>query len=143
MTADADQAAGAAPTALVLDDEEGLREIVCRVLRRAGFTALATGTPEEAIAAAQLEGQRIDVLVTDLGLPTAFGAEVARRLTADRPGLPVVFISGLAKTDAVSRGLLDDDARLVQKPFRRESLLDAVRAALAGEPPPDVSYPGG
>jgi DNA-binding response OmpR family regulator len=125
------------PTALVLDDEESLREIMCRILRGRGFAVIGIGDPEEALDALRDPTTPVDILVTDLGLPTGFGVEVARGAAAARPGLPVLFVSGLAKADAVRQGLLDPDARLLQKPFRRDALAEAVRAALAGEPAPD------
>lgn len=133
----------AAPTALVLDDEPGLRDIMCRILRGRGFTVISVGDQAEAIAALSDPATPIDILVTDLGLPSGFGVEVARQGGAARPGLPVLFVSGMAKSDAVQRGLLGHDARLLQKPFRREALAEAVRAALAGEPTSDPPYPGG
>jgi DNA-binding response OmpR family regulator len=118
------------PTVVVLDDEDGLREIMCRMLRTRGFTAIGTGTPAEALELCQTPGAAVDVLVTDLGVPSGFGVEVARRAEASRPGLPVVFVSGVSKADAVQRGLLTEDAVLVQKPFSREALVAVVRSAL-------------
>jgi two-component system, cell cycle sensor histidine kinase and response regulator CckA len=133
----------AAPTALVLDDEASLRDIMCRILRRSGFTVIAVGNRAEALAVLEDPATPVDILVTDLGLPTCFGAEVARAADAARPGLPVLYVSGMAKADAVRRELLGPEARLLQKPFRREALTEAVRAALAGEPESDPPYPGG
>jgi CheY-like chemotaxis protein len=135
--------AAPAPVALVLDDEESLREIICRMLRGRGFIAMGTGDPADAVERCLAPEPRVDVLVTDLGQPTGFGAEVARRVTAERSDLPVVFVSGSPREEAVRTGLIPADARLVQKPFRREALLEAVRAALAGEPAPEAPYSGG
>jgi FixJ family two-component response regulator len=122
------------PIAVVLDDEESLREIMCRILRGRGFTVIGTSSPTETLAIFRDPGARVDILVTDLGAPTGFGVDVARQAVAARPGLPVLYVSGLPKADAVRQGLLDPDARLLQKPFRREDLAEAVRAALAGDP---------
>ena len=135
-----DDDAPTGPTALVLDDEEGLREIMCRILRGRGFTAIGVGDPAEAVVLLGDPTTPVDILVTDLGLPTGFGVEVARRAAVSRPDLPVLYVSGLAKADAVRQGLLDPGARLLQKPFRREALAEAVRAAIAGEPAPDPPY---
>jgi DNA-binding response OmpR family regulator len=134
---------GAPRTALVLDDEESLREIMCRILRGRGFTVVGVATQAEALVVLHDPSAAVDILVTDLGLPTGFGVEVARQAGEARPGLPVLYVSGMGKADAVQRGLLDPDARLLQKPFRREALTEAVRAALAGEPASDPPYPGG
>jgi len=130
-------------TALVLDDEPSLRDIMCRTLRGRGLTVIGVSDQAEAIEVLRDPEIRVDILVTDLGLPTGFGVEVARQAGDARPGLPVLFVSGLAKADAVQRGLLEPEARLLQKPFRREALTEAVRAALAREPTSDLPYAGG
>jgi CheY-like chemotaxis protein len=118
------------PTILVFDDEEDLRDIMCRMLRRGGFTALAAADPVEAVAACRQHDGEIDVLLADLGMPDAIGVEVARETTAMRPGLRVLYVTGLPKDAAVRQGVVDESALVVQKPFTTESLINAVRAAL-------------
>jgi FixJ family two-component response regulator len=68
-----------------------------------------------------------NVLVTDLGLPGASGGELSRAATKLRPGMRVVYISGLPKDIAVTKGLIGDDALLVKKPFTSELLIEALR----------------
>jgi DNA-binding response OmpR family regulator len=118
------------PTILVFDDEEDLRDIMCRMLQRRGFTALAAADPREAVAACRRYDGEIDVLLADLGMPDAVGVEVARETTALRPGLRVLYVTGLPKDAAVRQGIVDESATVVQKPFTTENLINAVRAAL-------------
>ena len=119
------------PTVLVVDDEEDLRDIMRRMLDRRGFATLTAGDAQQAIAVCREHPGEIDVLVTDLGLPGASGGELSRTATELRPGMRVVYISGLPKEMAVIEGLIDENAVLVKKPFSTELLVSALREVLA------------
>src|SRR4051812_13880338 len=123
------------PTVLVVDDEEDLRDIMRRMLERRGFDTLVAGDLDSAIAVCRDHQGEIDVLVTDLGLPGASGGELSRAATALRPGMRVVYISGLPKDIAVTKGLIGDDALLVKKPFTSELLIEALRVVIAAKAP--------
>ncbi|MDI6099905.1 response regulator [Actinoplanes sp. NEAU-A12] len=118
------------PTVLVVDDEEDLRDIMRRMLERRGFTTLSAGEPEEAVAICRDQPGPIDVLITDLTLPGASGGELAKTIRGLRPGIGVVFVSGLPKDIAVGKGEITEDDVLVKKPFTADALLEALRAAL-------------
>jgi len=117
-------------TVLVVDDEDDLRDIMCFSLRRRGFDTLAAGGAPEALAVSRDHDGPIDVLVTDLGLPEVTGAQLAARLLADRPGLRVLYVSGWSRDIALDRGLVDEHATVLQKPFTPDHLVGAVRAVL-------------
>ena len=119
------------PTVLVVDDEEDLRDIMRRMLERRGFDTLVAGDSQQAITTCQNHPGEIDLLVTDLGLPGASGGELSRTATELRPGMRVVYISGLPKDIAVADGLVGADASLIKKPFTSEVLVDTLRTALA------------
>jgi DNA-binding NtrC family response regulator len=119
------------PTVLVVDDEEDLRDIMRRMLERRGFLTITAGDSHQAIAICREHPGEIDVLVTDLGLPGASGGELSRTATELRPGMRVVYISGLPKEMAVLEGLIDEQAMLVKKPFSTELLVSALREVLA------------
>jgi DNA-binding response OmpR family regulator len=129
------------PTVLVVDDEEDLRDIMRRMLERRGFDILVAGDSESAIATCQDHQGVIDVLITDLGLPGASGGELSRAAIALRPAMSVIYISGLPKDIAVTKGLIDDDSLLVKKPFTSDLLIEALRVVIAGKPPPDPGQP--
>ena len=120
-----------APTVLVVDDEEDLREAMRRMLERRGFATLTAADPAEAEAVCRDHGGTIDLLLTDLTLPGASGGDLARTATLMRPDLRVLYISGLPKEVAVGRGLVAEEAALVQKPFTSDRLAEAVRRGLA------------
>jgi CheY-like chemotaxis protein len=126
------------PTILVVDDEEDLRDIMRRMLERKGYSTLVAGDPDEAITVCRDHPGEIDVLVTDLTLPGGqSGGELAGTVTGMRPGLGVVFISGLPKDIAVTKGLVGADALLVKKPFTADALLEALKKVLGdGTPHP-------
>ena len=119
------------PTVLVVDDEEDLRDIMRRMLERRGFDTLVAGDSGEAIGVCRDHPGEIDILVTDLGLPGVKGGELSQAATELRPGMRVVYISGLPKEIAVSDGLIEADALLVKKPFSTELLIEALRSVLA------------
>jgi DNA-binding response OmpR family regulator len=128
------EAAPDRPTVLVVDDEEDLRDIMRRMLERRGFATLVAGDVEQALGACRDHDGPIDVLVTDLNLPGTSGADLCRAAGALRADLRVIYISGLPKDIAVSKGLIDQDALLVKKPFTSEILIQALHSALADQP---------
>jgi DNA-binding response OmpR family regulator len=119
-----------APTVLVVDDEEDLREAMRRMLERRGFATLTAADPAEAEAVCRDHGGTIDLLLTDLTLPGASGGELAKTATSMRPELRVLFVSGLPKEVAVGQGLVAEEAAVVQKPFTSDRLAEAVRRVL-------------
>jgi DNA-binding response OmpR family regulator len=119
------------PTVLVVDDEEDLRDIMRRMLERRGFDTLMAGDAVQAIETCRDHDGEIDVLVTDLGLPGASGGDLSRAARELRPEMGVVYISGLPKDIAVTKGLIGDDALLVKKPFTSDLLIEALRLVIS------------
>ena len=126
------------PTVLVVDDEDDLRDIMRRMLERRGFQALVAADSHEAVEACRNHQGDIDVLLTDLGLPGVSGGDLARTASEMRPGMRVVYISGLPKEVAVDKGLIGIDARLVKKPFTSEALVETLRTVLAEDQAPTI-----
>ncbi|MFP5380143.1 MAG: response regulator, partial [Vicinamibacteria bacterium] len=85
--------ASATPTVLLAEDHAEVRALVSGALRRRGYTVIVAANGHEALAAAREVG-RVDVLVTDLGMPGMGGLELAAALRASSPRLPIVFFSG-------------------------------------------------
>ena len=123
------------PTVLVVDDEEDLRDIMRRMLERRGFDVLLAGDAESAIATCRDHAGTIYVLLTDLGLPGASGGELSQAVAGLRPGIRIVYVSGLPKDIAVTKGLVGPDALLVQKPFTADQLLGALHSVLGRRAP--------
>jgi CheY-like chemotaxis protein len=115
---------------LLVEDEPLVREVAQRVLERAGYTLKVAGSAEEALLLAPALGD-FDLLLTDVVMPGRSGRELADALLAQRPQLRVLFMSGYTEDMVVTRGVLAGQMALLQKPFTPDSLLAAVRAALA------------
>jgi len=119
-----------AGTILMVEDEELLRSLVRRILERAGFTVLAAADGEEALAMAAAHTGPLDLLLTDVVLPGVNGKIVAERLTALRPGTPVLFMSGYTEDAIVHHGVLDEGIEFLEKPFTRQDLLERIGTML-------------
>ena len=124
------------PTVLVFDDEDDLRDVMCRMLQRRGFVTLSSAQPDGAVEICREYPGAIHVLLADLGMPEATGVEVARQAVAARPDLRVLFVSGLPKDAAVRQGVVAQEAIVVQKPFTTDGLVAAVCNALSTGPEP-------
>ncbi|MFI5494900.1 response regulator [Actinoplanes sp. NPDC051859] len=132
---DADTAATPAPdeaggqTVLVVEDEDAVRDIVCRILTKAGYQIHRTATPHEALKLCLEDHVQIDVLLTDVIMPGMSGTQLAAELRRSRPDLPVLFMSGYT---GVSPGgqELPPDAPLLRKPFSKDTLLTELHKLL-------------
>ncbi|GAB7044776.1 MULTISPECIES: PAS domain S-box protein [Catenuloplanes] len=126
----AEPAAAEAPheTILMVEDEDDLRVITGRILTRAGYHVLSASGGEQALHLAQTHPDRIDLLLTDVIMPKMTGNEVAARVRAIRPGIPVLYMSGYAEPVLTGNGTLPDGVTIVEKPFTSQELLNRVRA---------------
>ena len=125
-------------TILVVEDDDGVRGFATRVLERAGYRVLSAASGAAALAA--YDSEIIDLLLTDVVMPTMSGREVADRLSARHPGLRIMFMSGHADATIVKHGVLDPDIRYLPKPFTAQSLVLAVGDALEA-PGPEPAEP--
>ena len=88
---------GRGETILLVEDEASLQELASRLLTRNGYQVRVARTAPEAPSIAGDTGQTIDLLLTDVVMPEMLGNEVARRVHAARPTLPVLYMSGYAQ----------------------------------------------
>ncbi len=117
-------------TILVVDDEEGLREVTRRILSRSGYSVLTASSGLNAIAIAATHPERIDLLLTDVIMAGMQGPTVAKEVALLRPDVRVLFMSGHAQPVLEAEAVLGTDFQLVEKPFDQKMLLDNVRLAL-------------
>jgi PAS domain S-box-containing protein len=115
---------------LIVEDDIGVRAFAAQVIREAGWTALEADGPAGALAIAADESQPIDLALTDVVLPGINGNDLAKRLRALRPGLPVLFMSGYAPEEIVASAALPIGGELLRKPFLPAALLERVTQVL-------------
>jgi hypothetical protein len=129
---------GRGETILLVEDEASLQELAARILTRNGYQVRASRTAPEAPRIADDAGQPIDLLLTDVVMPGMLGNEVARRVRAVRPALPVLYMSGYAQPVLDTHGTFASQIDLLEKPFSEADLLTRVRRALDNgtRPPP-------
>ena len=114
-------------TILVIDDEPAVLGVTARILRRAGYATLEAGSGEEALSLAAAHD--FQLLLTDSVMPAMPGPELADRVAALRPGVPVLHMSGYT-AGLLDAGRIRDGVAFIQKPFTGEQLLDKVHALL-------------
>ena len=118
-----------APTVLVVEDVEGLRDLTRRLLQRQGYTVLAAANADDALRLFEQHAS-IDVLLTDVVLPGASGPELTRQLIERRPGLKVIYMSGYPEDAIVEHGVFNPGIAFLTKPFTDEMLRRKIREVL-------------
>ena len=125
--------AGQGETILLVDDEATIRHLVEEVLDELGYTVIGAADGAAGLKVLQ-SGSRIDLLITDVGLPNGMnGRQVADAARALKPGLKVLFITGYAENAAVGNGHLERGMELLTKPFSLDDLTRKVRSMLGEE----------
>ena len=117
-------------TILLIDDEQSVRAIVLKILRRAKYNVLEAESGDAALKIAETYPGKIDLVVTDMFMPGLRGPEVVERLAPKRPGLRALFMSGYADQDA--RNGVPAGANFLSKPFSGQELAAAVEKVLKG-----------
>jgi CheY-like chemotaxis protein len=100
------------------------------ILENLGYTVLAAGTPVDAIHLVEKHSGDIHLLITDVVMPEMNGRELAEQLSAIRPNLECLYMSGYTADVIAHRGILDEGVGFIQKPFLSEDLAAKVRQVL-------------
>jgi PAS domain S-box-containing protein len=117
-------------TILLVEDAESLRELTRVLLENNGYTVLAAENGAEAIELAEHEDRPIHLLLTDVVMPGMSGREVANYLTAKRPDMRVIYMSGYTNDVIAHHGVLDSGISFIEKPFSQETLMRKLREVL-------------
>ena len=112
---------------LVVDDDDGVRELAADILRRAGLTVHSATDGREALAQLRSRASEIRAVVLDLTMPGLSGTETFEELRRIAPDLPVVLVSGYDEEHAARRFGDRRPSAFLQKPFLPSALLAAVR----------------
>jgi CheY-like chemotaxis protein len=115
---------------LLVEDDDQVRAVARALLSQAGYDVIDTERPERALQIVRDPHVAIDLLLTDIIMPTMNGRELADLVLAERPGIRVLFMSGYTSDVVLDRGGIDPNANLIEKPFTQEILTRRVREAL-------------
>ena len=125
---------GGIETILLVEDEEDVRSLSCKLLQRQGYNVIDAADAEQAFALAAERKQPIDLLLTDVVMPGENGPALFKQLHPLRPDMKVLYVSGYTDEAIVNRGILTPGTAFLQKPFTASGFLRKVRGVLdAGE----------
>jgi two-component system, cell cycle sensor histidine kinase and response regulator CckA len=124
------QAARGTETILVVEDDEMVRKLVRETLEREGYRVMDSADPVAARRIADSHKGEIQLLITDVVMPKMSGDELAAQITAGRPAIKVLYMSGYTDNAVVNSGILEKEAAFLQKPFTPGALAHKVREVL-------------
>jgi signal transduction histidine kinase/CheY-like chemotaxis protein len=114
---------------VVVEDGRAVRSLVMEILQEHGFRGISATDGTSGLNVLQ-SAARVDLLVTDVGLPGIDGAQLAAAAIRNRPGLKVIFMTGHTRESPIHASLLQTGSTLIEKPFTAEELLGRIRECL-------------
>jgi two-component system, cell cycle sensor histidine kinase and response regulator CckA len=117
-----------------VEDDETLRNLAIRMLRRLGYAVLSASHGAEAVSLAERRPEPIDLLMTDVVMPGMNGRELADRLARVHPEMGVLFTSGYTDDVILHTGVMERNLHFLGKPFSIQALSRSIREALDGRP---------
>ena len=118
-------------TALIVDDERDIRELLCLALGRMDLSTHAAGTLQD--AKTLLAAQPFDICLTDMRLPDGSGLDVLRRMKSDpkMSGIPVLVLTGHGEKDVIVESMAAGACDFIVKPFKPDHVLEVAQKALS------------
>ena len=117
-------------TILIVDDEEGLREMLAEILQGNDYNVITASNGIDAVKKYQSHCDEIDMVISDLGMPLMGGEEVFNKLVEIDPGVKMVFMTGYLEESSRNGILRRGVKNIIHKPFRIEEILDCVAHVL-------------
>ncbi|MBI5623436.1 MAG: MEDS domain-containing protein [Elusimicrobia bacterium] len=117
-------------TILLVEDDDMVRKLLSRILSEHGYSVLAVAGLEEALEWCRRKDQAIHLVLSDVIMPKTNGKELVRQVSALRPGIKAIFMSGYSDSIIAHHGFLDPGITLLEKPLEGETVLRKVREAL-------------
>ncbi len=121
---------GGSETVLLVEDDPGIRQLLSNVLREYGYSVLEAGRPSEAFQLCNSRKSGIDLIITDVIMPEMSGPKMAQQIKQQRPETRLIYISGYTHGVIAHHEKLENEVRLLQKPFTLETLLTQIRQLL-------------
>jgi signal transduction histidine kinase len=120
---------GDGQSVLLVEDDESVRLLVRDVLEELGYKATEAPDGQQAVRILE-DGQRFDLMISDVGLPGMNGRQLAEIAREHLPDLPILFVTGYAESAAVRGGFLSNNMQMIAKPFQIEMLSARIREML-------------
>ncbi len=117
-------------TIVLVEDEEAVRSVTSRILRRFGYRVVEAPGSTAAIRLVEEHAGPIDLLITDVVMPEMNGRQLVEHLLLGRPDLKVLYLSGYTNDAVVRHGVFESHMNFLQKPFTTEALAGKVRQVL-------------
>jgi CheY-like chemotaxis protein len=117
-------------TILLAEDEDDVRALTREVLERQGYRVIEASDGLQALRLYEAEGDRIDLVLSDVVMPRMSGRELVDRVRAIRPDMRVLYMSGYTEDAIVRHGVRDASTVLLGKPFAPADLLAKIREVL-------------
>ena len=117
-------------TILLVEDDEEVRQVASRILRRNGYRVIEAGNGADALKVADNEDEAVDLIVTDIVMPEMGGTELAKRIREKQPDARILFTSGYTEDAVVRQSLLHEGESFIEKPFTPATLAKKAREML-------------
>jgi CheY-like chemotaxis protein len=117
-------------TVLVVEDDEALRNVACRILRKQGYDVREAKDGRQALAICAQSEVPLHLVVTDMVMPEMSGYELGRQIASRRPDIPVLFMSGYTQDATVREDFVQGTSNFLDKPFTPATLASKVREVL-------------
>jgi CheY-like chemotaxis protein len=119
-------------TILLVEDEDAVRALTRHALQSFGYTVLEASGGADAIEICEHSALTIDLVVSDVVVPTISGRELIERLRQIRPDIGVLYVSGYTDDEVARQGVLEAGVAFLQKPFTPKALAAKIREVLDG-----------
>ena len=117
-------------TILLVEDDDEVRQVATRILRRSGYRVLEASNGADALRVCKSEPEPVDLIVTDIVMPEMGGSELAQRIRETRPDARILFTSGYTGDAVVRQRFLHEGEAFIEKPFTPASLTQKAREVL-------------
>ena len=114
----------------MVDDDADFLVVTARLLRQAGYQVIEAGDGPSALEKVKQHKGSIDLLITDMMMPGMNGRQLAQRFKATRPGVRVLYVSGLVDEGSAREAIAGENADFLEKPFEPDALTAKVRELL-------------
>ena len=114
----------------MVEDDDAIRTLICEVLEKLGYAVHKAGSGAEALQLCEQYPGRIDLVISDVVMPSMGGRELAALLASSRPEIKILFMSGYTDNAILHHGVLAPRTAFLEKPFMTQTLARKVREVL-------------